>query len=233
MSSNRRTKRKRQTKLKKRTRAKNTFLRQWELVKARAIVMARLARKIGRGHDAIYHGTRHPVEVLRSGKLKPSNDGAVYFTRSPEEAARCANLEGRKLDDHSPGLLVLNRASLSQTYRLTPSRYREDWLDEREEHVWDRKVSFRRHLLGVVRDADVTKILGPPDFRYLDEFEALPKAQRLGHIRKRAEAVRKLREGRAEVRRLIIRERKQRIGQIRPVPFRPKKAQRATQSAQR
>ena len=50
----------------------------------REIVMARLARKIGRGHDAIYHGTRHLPLVLRIGKLLPAKigDHAVFFTRS-------------------------------------------------------------------------------------------------------------------------------------------------------
>jgi len=47
----------------------------------RQIVMARIARKIGRGHDAIYHGTRHLPSVLRIGKLLPADigDHAVFF----------------------------------------------------------------------------------------------------------------------------------------------------------
>jgi hypothetical protein len=55
-------------------------------------VFARLARDIGRGHAAIYHGTRFPMEVLRSGKLKPDGNGAVSFSRSPEVAAYFALL---------------------------------------------------------------------------------------------------------------------------------------------
>jgi hypothetical protein len=35
----------------------------------RACVMAKLARQIGRGRDAIFHGTRRADESLRAGKL--------------------------------------------------------------------------------------------------------------------------------------------------------------------
>ena len=60
--------------------------------------MARLARKIGRGHDAIYHGTRHLPLVLRIGKLFPADIGetGVFFTRSPEVAAYWANMMGER-----------------------------------------------------------------------------------------------------------------------------------------
>jgi hypothetical protein len=156
----------------------------------------------------MYHGTRKPFEVLRSGKLKPFGD-AVYFTRSPEEAAYCANLLGNEAEDYTPALLVLNRSSLTQNYRLTPSRYAEHWCDEREEHVWDRTVSFRRHLLGVVLEADVAKMLGPPKFKYRDEILALPTAERAAYDQECRDAATKLREGRHHVRELIIRDRSQ------------------------
>jgi len=55
-------------------------------------ILARLAREIGRGRDAIYHGTRRPREVLRSGKLKPDGTSAVSLSRSPEVAAHFALL---------------------------------------------------------------------------------------------------------------------------------------------
>jgi hypothetical protein len=73
-------------------------LREPPLGTDREIVMARLARKIGRGHDAIYHGTRHLPLVLRIGKLLPSKigDTAVFFTRSPEVAAYWAGMMGRR-----------------------------------------------------------------------------------------------------------------------------------------
>src|SRR6187200_307147 len=95
----------------------------------RQIVMGRLARKIGRGHDAIYHGTRHLPLVLRIGKLLPAaiGDPAVFFTRSPEVAAYWAGMLGDERDQFCGGVLVLNRASLDQNYQLGPSRYAEDW----------------------------------------------------------------------------------------------------------
>jgi hypothetical protein len=119
----------------------------------REVVMAQLARKIGRGQDAIYHGTRHLSAVLRMGKLLPSEigDKAVFFSRSPEIAAYWANMMNDEIDRFSGGILVLDRSSLTRTYRLEPTRYTEDWSDEREESVWERPKNFRRHLLGGVK----------------------------------------------------------------------------------
>jgi hypothetical protein len=146
-------------------------------------VFARLARDIGRGHDAIYHGTRAPVEVLRSGKLKPDTTGKISFSRSPEVAAHFATLIGDWSVRWVPALLVLNRSSLIQTYRLDPWRYNEDWVDEQEEVVWGRTINLRKHLLGVVREADVNKVFSPREGKLI-------------------------RAGRAKVREIIIRERK-------------------------
>ncbi len=39
------------------------------------LVMARLARKLAWGRDAIFHGTRYANETLRSGKLIPPDFG--------------------------------------------------------------------------------------------------------------------------------------------------------------
>lgn len=63
----------------------------------RVVVAARLARKIGRGRDVIYHGTRAPEKVLRSGKLIP-NGGGVSFSRSPKVAAHFAYLVASERD---------------------------------------------------------------------------------------------------------------------------------------
>jgi len=64
---------------------------------------------------------------------------AVFFTRSPEVAAYWANMMGRAIDQFCGGILILNRTSLVQNYRLEPSRYTEDWkYDEREEIIWGR-----------------------------------------------------------------------------------------------
>jgi hypothetical protein len=146
-------------------------------------VFARLARDIGRGHAAIYHGTRLPIEVLRSGKLKPDGSGAVSFSRSPEVAAYFALLVGDGITRWTPAVLVLDRSSLIQTYRLDPWRYGEDWDDEQEEVVWRRTINLRKHLLGVVREEDVNKVFRPREGKLI-------------------------RAGRAKVREIIIKERK-------------------------
>src|SRR5438067_13837259 len=85
-------------------------------------MMGRLARQIGRGHDPIYHGTRAPLEDLRSGKLKPDGRGKVSFSHSPEEAAHFALLLGDGFVRWSPALLVVCRSSLMESYRLDPGR---------------------------------------------------------------------------------------------------------------
>src|SRR4051794_24343343 len=129
---------------------------------AREHVFARLAREIGRGHDAIYHGTRFPQEVLRSGKLKPDQiTHKISLSRSPVVAAYFALLPDDGVVRWSPTVLVLNRSSLVRSYRLEPWRDGEDWHHEQEEIIWGRTVAVRRHLLGVVREADVARVLGP------------------------------------------------------------------------
>ena len=100
----------------------------------------------------IYHGTRHLPLVMRTGVLLPASagDAAVFFSRSPEVAAYWGNMTGETRDLSDGGVLVLNRSTLVQNYRLLASRYLEDWNDEREEVVWGRRINIRRHLLGVV-----------------------------------------------------------------------------------
>jgi hypothetical protein len=174
----------------------------------REIVAARLARAIGRGYDAIYHGTRAPEKVLRSGKLIPSIDG-VSFSRSPEVAAYFAHLMGREIDQWSPAVLVLDRSSLIQIYRLEPCRWDETLeADEREEIVRGRTMNFRRHLLGVVREADVSRILGPPKLKFFPRTWSSSKIKAFRHESLKL-GERFAREGRARVRDTIVRERKQ------------------------
>jgi hypothetical protein len=171
-------------------------------------VTGRLARKIGRGHDPIYHGTRAPLEVLRGGKLKPDPTNKVSLSRSPEVAAHFALLLGDGFVRWSPAVLVLNRSSLIRTYRLDPWRYGEDWHDEQEEVIWDRTVSFRRHLLGVVTGADVTKVLRPSKQSELLGWRH-PQSS-TNHYEELKAGSKLVRGGRARVRNLIDRERKQR-----------------------
>jgi hypothetical protein len=134
-------------------------------------MMARLAKKIGRGREVIYHGTRALPAVLRAGELIPADraESGVFFTRSAEVAADFACLMGEKSEQRSPGVLVLDRNSLRHRYRLQPNRY-DQFHDrnEREEAVWGRRVNFRRHLLGVVSDA-VHRAVGTAE-------EALPSS---------------------------------------------------------
>jgi len=179
-------------------------------------VMGKLAREIGRGHDPIYHGTRAPLEVLRSGKLKPDGTSKVSLSRSPEVAAHFALLLGDGIVRWSPVVLVLRRSSLVQIYRLDPWRYGEDWHDEQDEVIWDRTVSFRRHLLGVVTGADVTKILGTSK---QSELLGWRHPQSWTYHREELKAGSKLvRGGRARVRNLIDRERKQRSAENARLP---------------
>ena len=181
----------------------------------RQIVMARLARKKGRGHDAIYHGTRNLISVLRTGKLLPPTFGdiAVFFTRSPEVAAYWANMVGEEREPFCGGVLVLNRTSLVQNYRLEPSRYTEDWNDEREENVWCRPINIRRHLLGVVREVDVDAILGPPKHRFLPNgfFRWSDRKVKAFWNEERRATIEMVREGRAKVREIIVQQRERTI----------------------
>jgi hypothetical protein len=175
-------------------------------------VMARLAKNIGRGRDVIYHGTRALPDVMRAGKLIPADlaECAVFFSRSPEVAAYFASLMGEKEERRSPGILILDRNSMRQRYRLEPNRYDPFHRhNEREEAVWGRSVSFRRHLLGVVSEANVSEVLGPARRRYLPRgFVLWPEARRRKFNERQLASGRELvAEGRAAVRDLIVRER--------------------------
>jgi hypothetical protein len=180
------------------------------------IVLARLARRIGRGHDAIFHGTRHLPLVLRIRKLLPPaiGDPAVFLTRSPEVAAYWAGRLGDERDQFTRGILVLNRASLVQNYRLEPSRDAEDWkYNEREESVWRRSTNMRRHLLGVVRQGDVDAILGPARHRILPNgFRSWSDRKKRAFWKQEKQlASEMVREGRARVRRIINEQRGQAV----------------------
>jgi len=104
-----------------------------------------------------------------------------------------------------------NDVSLVQNNRLEPSRYAEDWkYDEREESVWGRPINIRRHLLGVVRQADVDAILGPPRHRVfpIGYSDWSDRKRQLFWKEERRLAREIVREGRAKVRKIIVRQRK-------------------------
>ena len=115
---------------------------------------------------------------------------------------------GRAIDQFCGGILILNRTSLVQNYRLEPSRYTEDWkYDEREEIIWGRSINIRRHLLGVVRQADVDAILGPPRHRFYPNGWSSRKIQLFWKEEERL-GREMVREGRAKVRKIIVQQRK-------------------------
>jgi hypothetical protein len=178
-------------------------------------VMARLAKKLGRGRNVIYHGTRRLADVLRAGKLVPplESECAVFFSRSAEVAAYFSYFLGDKEDQLSPGVLVLDRDSLAHSYRIEPNRYDEfSDRNEREEAIWHRIVNIRRHLLGVVREADITAIIGPPKQPYLPRnFMHWTQARRDAFYQRRMRVgYNFVQKGRAKVHDCIIREREQR-----------------------
>ncbi|MET4481200.1 hypothetical protein ABIB66_005759 [Bradyrhizobium sp. F1.13.3] len=181
----------------------------------RETVMARLARKSGRGRDVIYHGTRHLPLVMRTGVLLPATagDAAVFFSRSPEVAAYWGNMTGETRHLPDGGVLVLDRSTLVQNYRLLTSRYMEDWNDEREEVVWGRRINIRRHLLCVVRQADVDAVIGSPRQPSLpDGFYTWPEVRRQAFWRGEARLAADLvRGGRSKVREIIVQERETRL----------------------
>jgi hypothetical protein len=105
---------------------------------------------------------------------------------------------------------VLNRNSLSKNIRFEPvfEDLFGDLRDEREERIIGRDISFRRHLIGVIRETDVDKILGPlpPD------YDSWSRSKKLSFDSKAVKAGDELfREGRARVRRIIIEERALRV----------------------
>jgi hypothetical protein len=193
-------------------RSRQTRHRELDELTDRERVMARLAKNVGRGRDVIYHGTRALPEVMRAGKLIPPDfaERAIFFSRSAEVAAYFACLKGEKEERRSPGILILDRSSLRQRYRLEPNRYDPFHLhNEREEAVWGRTVSFRRHLLGVVSEANVSQVLGAPKWPYLPRgFVRWPEARRREFNQRQLASGRMfVAKGRAAVRDLIVQER--------------------------
>jgi hypothetical protein len=194
-----------------RTGSRPTMYSELDELTDRERVMARLAKDIGRGRDVVYHGTRALPAVMRAGKLIPPDlaECAVFFSRSPEVAAYFACLMGEKEERFTPGILILDRRSLRQGYRLEPGRYDPSYgRNEREEAVWGRTVSLRRHLLGVVSEANVSEVLGPAKWPYLPQgFMGWPEARRRRFNERQASGQELMAEGRAAVRDLIVRER--------------------------
>ncbi|MBR1235187.1 hypothetical protein [Bradyrhizobium sp. AUGA SZCCT0182] len=121
----------------------------------REMSLGRRALALSKGHDVLFHGTHHAIELFRSGRFIPSSPTfiAIPFTRSPFIAAYFALMEGGEVDGFSGAVLVLNRKTLSQMYRIEPIWDEAALQDEQEEIIRNRNVNFRRHLIGVVREA--------------------------------------------------------------------------------
>jgi hypothetical protein len=120
------------------TRPKTTLCYDIDDLTDRERVMARLAKKSGRGRNVLYHGTRCLPAVLKVGKLIPPllGERAICFSRSAEVAAYFACLPGDASERRSPGILVLNRSSLACSYKIEASRYDEkSSRNEREEII--------------------------------------------------------------------------------------------------
>lgn len=172
-------------------------------------IMARIAKRISRGREVVYHGTRQLPAVLKTGKLIPPlwGERAVFFSRSAEVAAYFACLLGHASERRSPGILVLDKRSLGHCYRIEPNRYDQfSQRNEREEAIWDRVVNFRRHLIGVVTEAQAAAVLGPPKHTHLPPgFAHWPTAKRHKfQDRRHAAGFRLVKKGRARVRALIV-----------------------------
>ena len=145
------------------------------------------------------------ARAFQRRSFEAESSSQTPLSRSPEVAAHFALLPDDGIVRWVPAVLVLDRSSLVHTYRLDPWRYGEDWVDEQEEVIWDRIVSFRRHLLGVVREAEITKVLGAPKRM---SSGRQPDSATYREELKAGDSL--VRGGRARVRNLIVRERKQR-----------------------
>jgi hypothetical protein len=111
------------------------------------------------GRAVLYHGTRYPTSILRTGVLFAPGFGKISFTRSPEVAAYWALME-RCPDEGRGAILIFDRTALGCRYALTPvheqwvevgGRY---WHDEAEEEVWTDIVNIGRYLIGHVFTED-------------------------------------------------------------------------------
>jgi hypothetical protein len=119
--------------------------------------LASAARTIARRREVLFHGTQFWQDILSSGTLRGMSipHGSLCLTRSPEVAAFSAFLP-RQRREVEPAILVLDRATLRNRYRL---ELRHDgWTghyeverDEAEEIIYGRDVhDLLRHLHGLV-----------------------------------------------------------------------------------
>jgi hypothetical protein len=119
--------------------------------------LANLARKMAGDRAVLYHGSRYPTSVLRTGVLFTSEPGLgkISFTRLPEVAAYWALME-RRPDEGCGAIFLFDREALRCRYKIEPvhekwvevnGRY---WHDEAEEEVWTNIANIRRYLVGYI-----------------------------------------------------------------------------------
>jgi hypothetical protein len=118
--------------------------------------LASAARSTAMNRDVLYHGTRYPQLILRTGVLfrAESGDKKVCLTRSPEVAAYFALLE-RDDDEPRGAILVFDRKSLERRYKVEsnpePFWHAEAvFHDEAEEEIWNDVVDIGKYLIGFV-----------------------------------------------------------------------------------
>jgi hypothetical protein len=123
----------------------------------RSLASAAMASAMNR--EVLYHGTRYPKLILRTGVLLRAEFGEqkVCLTRSPEVAAYWALME-REDDEKRGAVLVLDRKSLERRYKICTVaapfwHSTEIFHDEAEEEIWDDVFDIHRHLVGLATQA--------------------------------------------------------------------------------
>jgi hypothetical protein len=113
--------------------------------------LAAQTRKLSKGRDALFHGTRYRAHILANGFLRFSRIGSnsVSFTRSPDVAAYWAAML-REDDEGVGAILIFDRPSLRAKYALEPLYDDLARRDEFEEVVFGRDVEIAPHLIGLV-----------------------------------------------------------------------------------
>ena len=83
--------------------------------------LVQLSRKLAGRRPVLFHGTRYPKSIARSGMLlfATAGDPVVCFSRSVEVAAYWADMP-RDDDEGRGAVFVFDRCSLATRYRLEP-----------------------------------------------------------------------------------------------------------------
>ena len=118
--------------------------------------LVQLSRKLAGRRPVLFHGTRYPKSIARSGMLlfATAGDPVVCFSRSVEVAAYWADMP-RDDDEGRGAVFVFDRCSLATRYRLEPFHdpiwdTPTFWNDEMEERVWLTNIPIAPHLIGFV-----------------------------------------------------------------------------------